>query len=170
MINFDWYNFDEDLGWVNEVDEGIIMGRRDQDIFETVLETNYVFNPLMSLRFRLRHYWTRVKYEDYLLLNEDGTLSEAEYEGIDEETGLSDHDTNFNAFNIDLVYRWVFTPGSEMTIVWKNSILGSTDELYYNFSDNLKNTLEMDQVNSLSVRVLYFLDYRSLKGKKARSM
>jgi hypothetical protein len=167
VVSFDWYNFDQDVGWVNEVDEGIIIGRRDQDIFETVLETNYVFNPLMSLRFRLRHYWTRVKYLDYYALQDDGSLDGASYDGIDEETGISDHDTNFNAFNIDLVYRWVFTPGSEMSVVWKNSILGSNDVLYYDFSENLRNTFEMDQINSFSIKVLYFLDYRSLKSKKA---
>ena len=118
----------------------------------------------MGLTFRLRHNWTRVNYLRYEVLDEDGYLQAAEYDGMDED-GLSEHNTNFNAFNIDMVYTWVFSPGSELRFVWKNSILGADEQLLYDHRDNLQRTFEFDQVNSLSLRLSYFLDYRTLTGK-----
>ena len=168
IVRLNVSNFDQDIGWVNTTDEGIILGSRDLDSYETILTTSYVFNDLMSLSFRLRHYWTRVKYVDYHLLGPDGELLETSYTGL-EEDGSSSHNVNFNAFNIDLVYRWVFKPGSEIRIVWKNSILGATTDLQYNYGRNLQETFAYDQLNSLSLRVLYFLDYRSLKGKNRKT-
>ena len=35
-------------------------------------------------------------------------------------------DLNFNAWSIDMVYRWNFAPGSEMNIVWKNQLFQET--------------------------------------------
>jgi hypothetical protein len=150
---------------VNTTDDGIILGSRDLDSYQTIWTTSYVFNELMSLSFRMRHYWTRVKYVDYHLLGNEGELLETTYSGL-EEDGSSSHNVNFNAFNIDLVYRWVFSPGSEIRVVWKNSILGSDTQLQYDYRDNIRETFSYDQLNSFSLRVLYFLDYRSLKKKK----
>jgi hypothetical protein len=163
IVSFNRNNFDNDIGWVNEVDDDIIMGRRDLDNYETGIETAYVFNHLMSLSFRLRHNWTRVKYSQYELLQENGYTSSTDYEGL-EDDGTSSHNTNFNAFNIDMVYRWVFSPGSEVSIVWKNSLLGEDEQLLYSYTDDVERTFDFDQVNSFSIKVLYFLDYRSLKG------
>lgn len=165
IVEFNRSNWKDDIGWVNTTDEEIIFGRRKLDQYETIWTSSYVFNDLMSLSFRLRHYWTRVKYVDYHALGSEGELLDTDYAGL-EEDGTSSHNVNFNTFNIDLVYRWIFTPGSEMRIVWKNSILGADEMLQYNFTRNLENTFRFDQVNSLSLRILYFLDYRSLKVKK----
>jgi hypothetical protein len=165
IVQFNVSNFDQDIGWVNTTDDGIILGSRDLDSYQTIWTTSYVFNELMSLSFRMRHYWTRVKYVDYHLLGNEGELLETTYSGL-EEDGSSSHNVNFNAFNIDLVYRWVFSPGSEIRVVWKNSILGSDTQLQYDYRDNIRETFSYDQLNSFSLRVLYFLDYRSLKKKK----
>ena len=162
ILEYGRYNFNNDVGWVNSLDDGqIILGRRDQDIYETLLRANYVFNNTMGLTFRLRQYWTKVSYLSYQSLDDTGRLVESEYAGTTD--GESDHNTNFNAFNIDMVYRWVFSPGSEMSVVWKNQIIGANNQLMVNYGENLERTFRLDQLNSLSIKVLYFLDYRSLK-------
>ena len=72
---------------------------------------------------------------------------------------------NVNYFNIDMVYTWQFALGSFVNIVWKNAI-GSQDlRIADPYFKNLSNTLTAPQLNSLSVRVIYFLDYLSLKKK-----
>ena len=72
---------------------------------------------------------------------------------------------NVNYFNIDMVYTWQFALGSFVNVVWKNSI-GTFDRNVANgYFKNAGTTLDAPQLNSLSVRVIYFLDYLSLKKK-----
>ncbi|MBL4706079.1 MAG: hypothetical protein JKY54_16250 [Flavobacteriales bacterium] len=86
------------------------------------------------------------------------------YGGLDIE-GESLHNTNFNAFNIDMVYRWVFAPGSELSLVYKTSLLTFNNDVSKSYSDNFKNTIESPQSKSLSLKILYYIDYLSFKKK-----
>lgn len=145
---------------VNENDRGFVtfdslnnslIGTRDRKDLVNTLTATYSFTPRMNLSFRARHYWSRVSNDNIEVLLESGDLGETSYS--------ENHDINFNAFNIDCIFRWRFAPGSDIFIVWKNSILESGDQLIPSFGDNLRNTFESPQVNSLSLRVLYFLDF-----------
>jgi hypothetical protein len=90
------------------------------------------------------------------LLSEDGTLSElADYALFKNE--------NYNSINIDLNFRWIFSPGSELSVAWKNSILDWQDEMTSNYWENLESTWESAQTNSFSVRLLYYLDYNMVR-------
>jgi hypothetical protein len=73
---------------------------------------------------------------------------------------------NYNAFTIDMSYRWQFAPGSELSLVWKNSIYSSNDHVGLGFSENLGETLKTPQSNSLSLRILYYIDYNMLIKKQ----
>jgi len=113
----------------------------------------------MSVNLRLRHYWSTVKYNKFYTLNVDGTLTdEYDYDVV--------NDINFNYFTINLGFRWIFAPGSELSLVWKNSIFTDSDEITNNYLDNLQKTLDSPQTNSISLRVLYYLDYLYFKKKK----
>ena len=57
----------------------------------------------------------------------------------------------------------VSAPGSEINIVWKQAILNSDEQIINDYFENLKNTFAMPQTNSISIKVLYYLDYLSLK-------
>ncbi|HEX8658136.1 MAG TPA: DUF5916 domain-containing protein, partial [Hymenobacter sp.] len=76
----------------------------------------------------------------------------------------------YNAFNVDAVYSWWFAPGSQISIVWKNA--GTTylraEEATPQFFDNFNNTINTPHNNSVSVKVLYFLDYLVLKRNSVR--
>ncbi|MEM9987601.1 MAG: DUF5916 domain-containing protein, partial [Bacteroidota bacterium] len=80
------------------------------------------------------------------------------------DDGTPRHDRNFNAFTVDLVYQWQFAPGSMLTFVWKNSIFTDDPDTTPTFVENLEQTLVAPQLNSFSVRVLYFLDYQDVSG------
>lgn len=147
------------LGYVSDStyqDEAIIIfGKRDITNITNTLSTSYIFTNKSSLTFRLRHYWLRAEYNKFYDLKKNGELRPNEYN--------ENHNLNFNAFNIDMVFTWNFAPGSEMLIVWKNAIYTDQDEIFNKFYDNLKHTLESPSTNSFSIKLMYYLDYHILK-------
>ena len=123
------------------------------------IEAQYIFNEKMSSNINIRHYWSTVAYNNYYTLNIDGLLSANDsYIGTD--------NINFNFFTIDLSYRWIFAPGSEFSVVWKNSIFTSGSETNEAYFQNFQNTLDSPQINSFSIKILYYLDYLNLKRNK----
>ena len=110
----------------------------------------------MSLSFRLRHYWSKAEYRQYYRLGDDGSLNR--YDNY-----YNDHNVNFNAFNIDMVFYWQFAPGSELNLVWKNSLLKREGLVNTDYGDNFKTSLNSPQNNMISLKVLYYLDYLRIK-------
>jgi len=143
--------------------QNIIFGRRNRNEVTNTLLGLYNFNELMNISLRVRHYWSNVQYDTYYDLQKDGRIRRNDFEEYDEDTGEPAYNRNFNAFNVDLVYTWQFALGSQMNIVWKNSIYTDETWTHYQFHDNFSRMVQSPQTNSLSVRVLYFLDYMSFK-------
>jgi len=151
LNNYGWVGTDYD-SLMNPV---ISFGRRDITTISNVLSARYIFNTKISVTLRARHYWSQAKYLSFYKLNRDGSLAEADF--------MNGQDINFNAFTVDLQFVWYFAPGSEMSIVWKNDIRTSGDQLVYGYFNDLGNTLSAPQTNSFSVKVLYYLDYLYIK-------
>jgi hypothetical protein len=148
-----------DVGFVEELDDQeIIFGTRDITDVTNFIRANYSFNTRMNLSFRLRHNWTNVKYHSFHFLNEDGSLGDTDYR--------EEEDINYNAFTIDAVYRWRFAPGSDLYLVWKNSLIGETEETDLNFWSNFDRMLDHPQRNSFSIKVVYYLDFLNFQKKK----
>ena len=145
-----------------------VMGRRDQVVVESTFNAAYNFNANMALTFRLRHYWSKVEYDAFHSLNLDGTLGDTDY-------AFNNH-TNFDAFNIDMIYRWRFAPGSDIFIIWKNSIFDFENELAHdylsghNYIRNLDGLFNAPQTNSLSFKIVYFLDYANIAARRGDQM
>ena len=68
-----------------------------------------------------------------------------------------------------MVFSWWFAPGSEMSVVWKDAIETSqrAADARLPYFDNLQSTLNAPQNNAVSVKVLYYLDYLSLRRRRA---
>jgi Domain of unknown function (DUF5916) len=143
----------------------ILFGKRDETTYENTLSVNYIFNNKSGITLRARHYWSTVDYNLFYTLKENGELNISDYTG---KTigGSSGHNNSFNAFNIDMVYSWVFSPGSELSIVWKDAIYQSDYILPKKYFKDLNDTVLLPQNNSLSLKLLYFIDYLWLKPKK----
>ena len=106
----------------------------------------------------MRHYWSRADYDGtYFNLLEDGGLAPGTYTG--------NPNFNYNAFNIDMVYTWRFAPGSELTLVWKNAIYAGGNVIFYDYMQNIRDMFQSAALNSLSLKILYYLDYQSLKKR-----
>jgi hypothetical protein len=72
-------------------------------------------------------------------------------------------DINFNALTADLNFGWYFAPGSELSVMWKNSIYSSGQELLENYFRDFSQTISSPQTNGFSIRFLYYIDYLYLK-------
>lgn len=151
-----------EVGYVNQASVGdeteIYMGKRDVTSVEASLSGKYSFSANMTLNLRARHYWSGVSYNSFHLLAEDGTLANTDYN--------ENHDQDFDAFNIDLIYRWRFAPGSDMFVVYKSNVTDfdrQRGESYgESFGDLWKDT---PRNGSVSLKVVYWLDYASfIKG------
>jgi len=148
-----------DRGFVQKNDnkDTIHFARRNVKTFENVLSASYALNNKANVRIRVRHYWSGAKNKDFYLLQKDGLLNR--------DYAYTHDDENFNAFSLDMIFRWIFAPGSEMTFAWKNSAYAELTDFDNNYTRNLRNTWK-NQSNSLSVKVLYYIDYNNLKKKK----
>lgn len=98
-------------------DDDIIFGLRNLQTVTNSLSGSYIFNDKMGLNLRVRHYWSKVKYDRFFNLDVLGNLQDTYYTGFDEQ-GLSLHNTNFNAFNFELGFSWQIAPGSFLNIMW----------------------------------------------------
>ena len=146
-----------DIGYAGtEADNEIIFGKRDVTTMENTLSGAFIFTANSYLTLRGRYYWSRADYDgDYYRLQDDGSLTEIIY------TGNNDVNTNF--LNMDVVYTWRFAPGSEMSVVWKNAIYSEGDVIIDDSFENLGNLLSKPQTNSISLKILYYLDYQNFK-------
>lgn len=156
--NFEYRELNNDIGYVSqdETEEQIYFGMRQNRTITNTLSANYIFSAKSYLSFRMRHYWSVADYrnDNYYLLQRDGRLREVDYG--------EDPSYSYNAFNIDMVYTWRFAPGSELSLVWKNALYSGENEIEEHFGRNLKNLFDQTGMNSISLKVLYYLDYQNL--------
>jgi len=75
------------------------------------------------------------------------------------------HDQDFDAFNVDLIYRWRFAPGSDIFFIYKSNVtdfdLQRSKTYGRSFQDLWRET---PRNGSVSLKVVYWLDYASLVG------
>jgi hypothetical protein len=148
------------VGYAWSDNSQIIFGRRKVNTIENILSSKYSFTNKMWITFRLRHYLSSVENKEFFTLQQaDGRLTPNLYFN-------QNVDRNVNFFNIDMVYTWQFAPGSFINIVWKDAGVHYTDIVERSYFKNFGNSIETDQNNNLSLKVIYFLDYLQLKRKK----
>ncbi|NOZ46291.1 MAG: carbohydrate binding family 9 domain-containing protein [Chlorobi bacterium] len=149
-----------DIGYTTKDDNGdIIFGKRNLNTIINTLNLSYTFTNKASLSFRLRHYWVRLNYNQFYILEQSGYLSnELGYDYYN-----TSYDYNYNSFNIDLLFQWNFAPGSELSVVWKNIIDNPDVPMENEYFANLNNIFASSLNNNLSVKVLYYFDYNYFK-------
>ncbi len=146
-----------------------VFGRRDVVSHTNVLTVAYSFNPVMSINCRFRHYWGYSKYHEFYNLNDSGELESSEFDGFGSST-TSWVNRNFNSFTIDCFYRWNFTPGSECIVAWKWAQIDETNEIPSNLIEDIEQISDIPQAGSVSLRLVYFLDYRLLTKNRGEAI
>ncbi len=137
----------------------IIFAKRDVNTIENILSAKYSFNNKQGITFRMRHYNSSVRNKQFFDLLNDGKLAP-------NSTFNLNRDQNVNFFNIDMVYTWQFAPGSFINVVWKDAVYDFKNIVEKNYFKNFDQTLEADDNNNISFKIIYFLDYLQLKKKK----
>lgn len=145
----------------DETSNQVIFSTYDRHTVESSFDAKYTFTNRMGITFIARHYWSDRRNKSFYNLLDDGSLQpNTTYDGVGK-------DLNFNTFNIDMVYTWQFAPGSEFSLTWKDAAFTQESMLKPGYGSNFSNTLSSPQNNSLSIKLLYFLDYLTLRKKGA---
>lgn len=140
----------------------VIFSRRDLRSVENTVSIKYNFTNKMGLTMRTRHYWSKVSPVQFYELNTEGDL-------VTPTTPYTkNRNQNYNYFTVDMVYTWQFAQGSFINVVWKDIGENFSRNFERNYFKNASNTISGNQFNSLSLRVIYFLDYLTLKQKKGK--
>lgn len=142
-----------------------VWGSRDNVERTQVLNFTYIFSNRMSLSTRIRHSWSQVRYNHFYTLPASGVLERLDLLATTEGLLNGAHDVNYNAWSIDMVYRWIFAPGSEINVVWKNQLLQDDvgQPLPNTYGENFERMIDSGFYNSLSIRLIMFLDYSRFK-------
>lgn len=139
------------VGWATSQNDSIIFGRRDITTVEQTFGSTFIFTPRMSLNLNFRHYWRALKYNQYYNLEQDGDLTAL--------NGDFGRDLNFNTLNLDLRFSWWFRPGSELILLYRNTLINYGDEVDAGYFENFSNSISTPSTHIFSIRLTYFLDY-----------
>lgn len=163
-LNQDLNFLDSNMGVIS-LNNGIInddgtLNYTQRDIYNltTNINTNYLVTNKMGLSLKLRHFWAYVENKSLFLVDEVGN-----YQQNLQQIDLTDNQINFNLFNLDFLFRWQFTPGSEFSVNWQKSIRDSNNILDTNFLRNVENTFNNNGIDTFSFKIVYFLDYNAIK-------
>jgi len=150
-------------GYVTRVEDEIIFAERDQKTFENAISGTLNFNSLNSLTLSFRNYWaTATNNEELYTLEQDGSQNK--------ETGHTltnldlDPNRNFNIWNLDISYQWQFAPGSQLVALYRNQLFNSSSQSLDSFGESLKDLFNQDIQHTFSLKMVYFLDFNSIKN------
>lgn len=146
-----------DRGFVGKDLNNIFMGTRDRFTLENGISSQYTFNNKMALNLSFRHYLSEVTYKKFSTLNMDGSVS---------DTNLfnENRDGTFNSWNVDLRYSWWFAPGSQLTFLYRNAVGNYLPESKLSLNKNFERLFEEPMVNSVSLKLTYYIDYNQAKN------
>ncbi len=147
---------------VSQNADSVFMSLRRIRTAENVLGVKYSFTNKMGLTLRLRHYWSKVSYYDFKNLQPDGSVEPI-------ASISSNPDINVNLFNIDMNYTWQFAPGSFINVTWKTASELYNQLVRERYYRNFNKIIDTPSFNSFSIKVIYFLDYLSIKSRKKTS-
>ncbi len=169
-FTYDFQNNDVGLALTNNfdiisIDDAPLFGRRNRQNITNLLTANYIFNNRMDISLRARHYWSIIEYKNFYKLEKNGSVTDIDYTGSN-DLNQSVHDNNFNIFTIDMTYSWVIAPGSFLNLVWKQSLSNSNINTSLDYFGNVSDLVQEPALNSISVKLLYFLSYNNLKNFK----
>jgi len=153
-----------DIGFVTNDTSGLfieppkvdfIFAKRNTYMITNVLSGNYIVNNKIDLSVKLRYHMDQVENLEFKHLGNDGYLYENNYKGA--------HNVNYTTWTSDIALNWWFAPGSQLSLVWKNAIDNEDNLLINHWTDNVEESFNLAQQNSLSLKVIYYLDYLYLR-------
>ena len=136
-----------------------IFAKRNTNMITNVFSLNYILNNKMDLSIKVRYHLDQVRNIEYNKLDDNGYLYESQYVG--------NYDINYSTWTSDIVFNWWFSPGSQLSLVWKNGIDNTENYITNHWIENLNNSFKLEQQNSISLKIIYYLDYLYFKNDKS---
>ena len=154
-----------DIGYVDNlvVNEELsvpLFSLRNTYMITNVLSGSYIINNKIDFSFKLRYHLDQVENIKFQELDNNGYLSAVSVPLTEQA-----YDINYTTWTSDVALNWWFAPGSQLSIVWKNGIDNETNILRDRWLDNIEDSFNLAQENSLSLKIVYYLDYLYLKKK-----
>ncbi|MDO5509615.1 MAG: DUF5916 domain-containing protein [Weeksellaceae bacterium] len=145
-----------DRGFATRTQDEIIVGRRNRLTWTKFINTQYSIDNTKIVSLNLRHYTSAVEYIDLWRLSEDGGMAATDFN--------ENQDGTLNIWNLDVRFSWWFSPGSQLTFLYRsnaNIFLNASETAYF---QNLREVWEQPQRHSISLRLIYFLDYNRVRN------
>ncbi len=158
VYKFEFQKMNNGKGYVDNNGKYIIFGNRQQRTVINSLGANYFFNTKSAVNLNFRYYWSPVYYDTFYNLNSDGTLTQI-------DTYDQNQDINYNVWNMDLGYSWEFAPGSNLSFLYRNSLLNYNRDAKIDFNTNFDNLMEQPGRNTFILKMTYYIDYNTVKNK-----
>ena len=161
VYGFKFSRQNRNIGFVDFDESGnTIFTRRDIITYTNSVQGKYSLNNNMNLNLMVRHYWSYAVNHDYLTLQDDGTVT-------DNLIYNTNKNSNLNSWNLDLSYSWWFAPGSQVSVLYRNSSSLFSREYSRQFESNFRDAIDNQNLSHVfSISVRYFIDYNSLKNSK----
>lgn len=122
------------MQYVDDIDGRYILGHLDMKVFDITARLNFTLTPDMSLQLYGMPFIAAGTYSDYREVTDPRAARyEDRFAPFDYLAHGDDPDFNFKQFRSNMVFRWEYSPGSTVFLVWSS---GATDyeEEYGRFS------------------------------------
>jgi hypothetical protein len=156
--NFEYTRMTNDRGWVDFDNDDIIFAERNREIAQHYFTGKYSITNKMTFNLIARYYWSYSENHEFFTLQNNGLL-------ISNTSYFDNKNRNFNSWNLDFSYSWWFAPGSEISILYRNYALESTNLVEKNAQKNFSNLFDNSLTNIFSISLRYYIDYNYLKSK-----
>ncbi len=164
---FSFFRKNNNKGYIDSVDgddneatpNDIVFANRNVITYSNTIGGKYALNSTMTFNLSVRQYWSYAENKDILQLEQDGTLTPyPEY--------TDNKNSSFYSWNADLSYSWWFAPGSQVSVLYRNSADNFERVIDKQYKDNVTALLNNDALKHVfSVSVKYFIDYNAVKNK-----
>lgn len=153
------------IGWafIREANRDPIIGYRHFTEHSNILSGIYNFTPRLNVTLRTRHYWNKLQYNSFYNVADDGSHIPRAF--------VPGQDGNYNLFNTDAFLTWDFGWGNRLILGWKNWI-GDRQATqidgarHRDYLSNLGQLWSVPHGNEFTLRIIYFLDYNTLRRKR----
>jgi Domain of unknown function (DUF5916)/Carbohydrate family 9 binding domain-like len=137
--------------------DDIIIGNRNVFTYTNSLTGKYSINSQMNFNLSLIHYWSFSENKNFLLLNENGRFTD--YNNV-----VPNQNKDFSNWNVDLSYSWWFAPGSQLSVLYRNTSNNFAQDINKDFAKNFSNLLRNEVLNhTFSISLRYFIDFNQAK-------
>lgn len=162
---FSFFRRNNNKGYIDKVEQdngnspdNIIFANRNVITYSNTLSGKYAINSTMTLNLAVRQYWSYAENKDILELQSNGILTPY-------STYTTNKNSSFYSWNADLSYSWWFAPGSQVSVLYRNSASNFERIIDKQFKDNVSNLLTNEALKHIfSVSVKYFIDYNAIKN------